>query len=409
MAKMKIGTKSPKPGIGAGPLEKLQSRPRVDILLPSKERFTKTNAGAISGVVRDLIEASQTPDCFNVVGMAVDAPFSGIKFTGLKPIRKWLYGSNIGLARAYLRRLDGAFDQTLNETFDETLNESGPPALIEVHSRCHVAAYIKAKRPDLKVALYLHNDPRDMKGAQTTQQRLALLQQMSAIICVSDYIVRCFLDGLTVDSALTKKVQSARNGAARWLTSPPVKKPMILIAGRMVPEKGILECATAIATVLADRPDWRVVVAGAKRFETAAPGSYEAEIGRALAPLGERAQMTGFVPIETIRALQADAAISACPSIWNDPMPKAVIESLAAGCALLTTRRGGIPEVAEGRAHIVDNPSIEEFVAALEKLVNDDKYRIHLQHLAWTDFPFTAEKMASDADSIRLAAITSET
>ena len=82
-------------------------------------------------------------------------------------------------------------------------------------------------------------------------------------------------------------------------------------------------------------------------------------------------------------------------------MPKAVIESLAAGCALLTTRRGGIPEVADGRAHIVDTPSIEQFRAAFEKLLTDDVYLKRLQDAAWNDFPFTANAMADDADALR--------
>ena len=80
-------------------------------------------------------------------------------------------------------------------------------------------------------------------------------------------------------------------------------------------------------------------------------------------------------------------------------MPKAVIESLAAGCALLTTRRGGIPEVADGRAHVVDTPSIAHFSAAFEKLLTDDAYRKSLQDAAWHDFPFTANAMADDADA----------
>ena len=86
-------------------------------------------------------------------------------------------------------------------------------------------------------------------------------------------------------------------------------------------------------------------------------------------------------------------------------MPKAVLEALAAGGALLTTRRGGIPEVAEGRAHIVDTPDVEGFASALQRLVADQSYRETLQRAAWQDFPFTAARMANDADAIRARAI----
>ena len=157
--------------------------------------------------------------------------------------------------------------------------------------------------------------------------------------------------------------------------------------------------------MLKDHPEWEVVIAGARRFEDSTPGSYEGQIARALQPLGPRARMTGFLPIEQIRELQEEASIIACPSIWHDPMPKAVLEALAAGGALLTTRRGGIPEVAEGRAHIVDTPDVESFASALQRLVADQSYRETLQRAAWQDFPFTAARMANDADAIRARAI----
>ena len=373
-------------------LASMVPRPRIDVLLPSKERFGPANAGAISGVVLDQIRNSATPDCFTVLGTAVDHPFEDIGFHGLHPRHAWLHGGNIGLAAAYLHALQ---DRT-------------KPDLVEVHSRCHVAAYLKAKRPDLRVALYLHNAPRTMKGSRSVQERRRLLRSMSAVICVSDYIRTCFLDGLGDAGGLANRVMTARNGATRWLTEQTSKRPMILLAGRMVPEKGILECAKASASVLQAFPDWEIVIAGARRFEESAPGSYEGEIARALAPLGRQARMTGFLPIEQVRVLQQQAAIIVCPSIWDDPMPKAVLEALAAGSALLTTRRGGIPEVAEGRAHIVDTPTIESFGKALQKLLTDRLYRESLQEAAWQDFPFSATRMAMDADAARARTLTTD-
>ena len=147
------------------------------------------------------------------------------------------------------------------------------------------------------------------------------------------------------------------------------------------------------------------MVAGARRFETSEQGSYEAQIADALAPIGKQARMTGFLPKADLLKLQQQAAIIACPSIWDDPMPKAVLEALAVGSALLTTRRGGNSEVAEGRAHIVDSPDVESFVDALERLVTDKLYRESLQTSAREDFPFTAERMATDADAIRAFAL----
>ena len=369
----------------ANPPEQIRRFPSVDILLPAKERFTAANAGAISGVVNDLVTASQTGGCFRICGTMVHIPLNNHEFLGLRPSGQWFRGKNIGCAADYLARIE----------------ETSAPDLVEVHSRCHVATYIKKRRPDLRVSLYLHNDPRDMKGGKSVSAREALLRTMAGIICVSTYIRDCFLDGLDIDDVLAAKVGVARNGAQRWLANQPAKHPVILIAGRMVPEKGILECAQALAAVLPKYPEWRLVIAGAKRFEAAKRGSYEAQISKVIGGLGEQAVMTGFIPPDEVRKWQAKAAISACPSLWDDPMPKAVIESLAAGCALLTTRRGGIPEVADGRAHVVDTPTIANFSSAFNKLLTDDSYRKSLQDAAWHDFPFTATAMADNADALR--------
>ena len=128
-------------------------------------------------------------------------------------------------------------------------------------------------------------------------------------------------------------------------------------------------------------------------------------MAKTLEPLGPRAQMKGFLPQSEIRRLQQEAEVIVCPSQWQEPMGKTVLEALAAGSALLTTRRGGIPETAEGRAHIVDDPTVDNLTSSLERLVTDDDYRATLQRKAWEDFPFTAQKMADDADTVRAAVI----
>ena len=372
------------------PLTSVSSAPKIDILLPAKEKFSSSNAGAISGVVRDLVQASRSATQFRVFGTDVKTSLMPDHFTGLLPQKSWLKGQNIGLAAAYL----------------DLIHATGAPDLIEVHNRCQVARYLVQKHHSLNVVLYLHNDPQKMKGGVSISERRYLLQKLAGVICVSDYIRNCFLDGLGDCTDLASKIGVARNGAHRWLKTPAIKENLILLAGRMVPEKGILECATAIARVLPHHPEWTLIIAGARRFEQSTRDSYENKIVSVIAPLEKRAKMLGFIPISEMRDWQARAAISVCPSLWDDPMPKAVLESLAAGCALITTRRGGIPEAAEGRALIIDKPSVDNFVHGFEKLLGDTSLRKNLQNIAWQDFPFTDAAMAEAADQLRLQALT---
>ena len=83
-----------------------------------------------------------------------------------------------------------------------------------------------------------------------------------------------------------------------------------------------------------------------------------------------------------------------------------MVEALAGGCAVLTTRCGGIPEVAEGRALIIDNPTVSAFCDGFNALLSDQDLRRDLQMRAWNDFPFTSAQMANKVDILRESVIT---
>jgi glycosyltransferase involved in cell wall biosynthesis len=78
-------------------------------------------------------------------------------------------------------------------------------------------------------------------------------------------------------------------------------------------------------------------------------------------------------------ALLASADIAVVPSMWDDPCPRAAIEALAQGCALVTSRRGGLPEIAGDAAIYVDPGDVAGFAAALRRLGEDEALRRGLQ------------------------------
>ena len=371
-------------------MSKPSTIPKIDLLLPFKESFSAANAGAVSTIVRDLIAEGSKPETQTVFGKEIANPFPGINFISLNTRHKWLHGRNIGFAAAYCNHL----------------KYNPLPDLIEVHGRCNVAAYLLKKKATIPISLYVYNDPREMAGTKFPKERQSLLRGLVQIVCVSNYIRDCFIDGLNPEKFDPSKIQNLDCGVKRRLARPPVKEPIIFIAGRMVPEKGILEAALAIAEILPFYPDWKLVIAGARRFKDAPAGSYEAKVGKAIVPLGSQAEMLGFIPPDAVRLWQERAEIAACPSIWQEPLGKVVVEALAAGCAVLTTRCGGIPEVAEGRALIIDNPTVSAFCDGFNTLLSDDTLRHDLQKKAWDDFPFTSAAMANKVDILRQSVIT---
>ena len=370
----------------------------IDILLPHKEMMTDSNRGAIATVVSELVLNSASPEMFSVFGVPLSNPIKGIDYQPISFYRKWLYGGNLGMAHAYLRSLK---------------SENRNPDLIEVHGRAQVAALIARRRPDLKVVLYLHNDPRHMKGSKTPAERNALLASLAGIFCISEFIKTCFCEALNQDAAAKDKIFIIPNGVARRLTTQPCKQKRVLIAGRRVPEKGILEACRAAVSVLPDAPDWTLHVIGGRRFSSEPPSAYEKQVCDAIASLGSQAVHHGFIPYDEVRAHQEQAAICIVPSLWEEPAGLTVIEALSAGAALITTNRGGIPETATGRAiivditaHLTDSTKLSEiFATQLRSLIIDEAKRTALQKKAWKDYPFCSEIMSTKADKLRISVL----
>ena len=58
------------------------------------------------------------------------------------------------------------------------------------------------------------------------------------------------------------------------------------------------------------------------------------------------------------------ADIAVVPSMWEEPFGLTVVEAMAAGLPLITTRSGGIPEICEGVATIIDREDIVNNLAS---------------------------------------------
>ena len=66
------------------------------------------------------------------------------------------------------------------------------------------------------------------------------------------------------------------------------------------------------------------------------------------------------------------------PSIWDDPAPLAVIESLVSGKPLITTRSGGIPEYADEQSAIIlerGDQLVDQLADAMTKIARGSDER----------------------------------
>lgn len=363
-----------------------RDQPEIAILLPHGECFGPAGAGAIALHVRDTTRASRFKDRIRIYGAPVADPFAGFDYCPLTPAWHGLRGRNVGLAETLLRRLQGR-----------------QGVMVEVYNRPNMLAHLAARAPDLPLTLRLSNDPTTMRGAHTPAERARLLAEARAILCVSDYVRRRFLDGL--DGRLrdpATRLQVTHNAIPRRLSAPPAKERLVLFVGRLIEAKGVADLMSALERVLPNHPGWRAEFIGTSRTRRNRQSSaLESALRERCARQGGVARCLGQLPNDEVMGHFERAAIVVIPSRWDEPLARTAIEGLAYGCAVLAYATGGLPEVLRGRGLLIERPSADALAAALEQAIGDDALRARLQHQAWHDYPFDIDALTARIDALR--------
>ena len=128
---------------------------------------------------------------------------------------------------------------------------------------------------------------------------------------------------------------------------------ILLFSGRLVPEKGILEVIEAMR-MLSDEPQIKLMVMGSSFYGNAIKDDpFISELKSRAEGLEDRIRFTGYVQHELMADYLRLADVAVIPSTWNDPFPTTVLEGMAAGLPIVTTDRGGIPEMVTPQNAIV--------------------------------------------------------
>lgn len=331
----------------------------VAIVLPKNEFFADGRAGAVALTVIDFLRSSRLATTTRVLGPPVETAFaSRARFQAVVPRRAWWRSRS----RAYVLGCQAVLD-------------AEPARVVEVHNRPDLFLDLAESLPNSACCLHLHNDPQTMRGCRAPAERTKVLGRAAAVFCVSGFVRARFLDGVRGDAA---KVHVLHNAIDVDTMPVAQKRPLILYVGRVIEEKGALPLAQAAAAVLPRLPGWTVVIAGAHRAgATGEPTAYEHAVMRALEPLGERASYRSYLPHSAVMRLFAEAAVAVVPSVWPEPFGRTALEAMAAGCALITSGRGGLGEVV-GDAAVIAEPEPEALAEAIARLARDEPLRAAL-------------------------------
>jgi len=145
----------------------------------------------------------------------------------------------------------------------------------------------------------------------------------------------------------------------------------IVQAARLVPKKGLVTALRAFAAFATKYP-WST-------FSMAGEGPMKGELQSLAMELGveDRVEFTGFLSQEALQGLFSIAHIFLHPSETahgdTEGVPNAMLEAMAAGLPVVSTRHGGIPEViTDGKNGLLcEEKNVGETTAALLRLAGD--------------------------------------
>jgi glycosyltransferase involved in cell wall biosynthesis len=359
------------------------SHRRLHLLLAPKERFEPAGAGAFALNVLETSRASRWKSGITVFGSPVEQPFTEVAFRPIVAPKWSLRGRNVAMVLRYANVV-----------------KREPPDLVEVFNRPVMVDHLRRRFAGTRLILHLGNDPRGMDGSRSVAERQKLLAQCDAIVCVSEFMRRCFLDG--VDDPLSRRAVVIHTGVPAPAAFPDGKEKTIIFAGRVALEKGVLQLVQALARVLPQHPSWTARIIGARWFGNSGDlNPYEKEVLRT-ARQCERIVPEGYLPHDDVVAALGKASIAVVPSCWDEPgHPRTADEALAQGAALICSKRGGIPEIGSERALFVDEVSADSLAAALNRLMSDDTEVRALQRRGWEDFPFEITHTTRHLDDLR--------
>lgn len=190
-----------------------------------------------------------------------------------------------------------------------------------------VPALATAGHPDRIVHLH-----QDLHGAARPAARLALPGARRLLV------PSAYLASRIAGSEVLENWTSDYAGAAR--SRPPQDQVTLGFIGRLTPDKGVIELASALSLLEHRHPGrFRLLLAGEPRFTDEAGRS---AVERALASCSAEVDRLGWVdPPE----LFARSDIAVFPSRFQEPFGLVAAEAMSAGVPVVVTRAGALPEV----------------------------------------------------------------
>ena len=343
---------------------------KISILLPYKENFSPTYAGAVSLFINDTLKISKYRTITTVYGN-----------TKFKKIFNHNY-VNINLNVRFLESQSKKYVQKFS--YIEKQKKSD---LIELHNRPIYIKYLTENLIRRNYILYFHNDPLTMIGSKTVNERIFLMKECYKIIFNSQWSKKRFLNGLSKEMQNSEKLIVINQSARKNKINLNKKKKIITFVGKLNKSKGYDLFGEAVLKILDKYKDWKSIVIGDEPRD-------KIEFHH------KNLRELGFRKHNEVLKIYKYTSIAVVCSRWEEPFGRTSLEASASGCAVIISNRGGLPETITNGIVIKDLNSRNIF-KEIENLILNTKLRKNLQRLSLKNFYLTNKFISGLIDKVR--------
>jgi glycosyltransferase involved in cell wall biosynthesis len=223
------------------------------------------------------------------------------------------------------------------------------PDLVYVHHHRHTPGAVLGGRP---IVCHMHLPPPERRS----RQEAVALRRVRGFVAVSRFTAGQWSERLRVspdrfaivpngvDVDNFRPADDQRRASIRRELGLPSDRFLILYAGRVDPEKGVEYALDALRVLSPD--EFHLAIAGEPN-----PGSFGGDhqaartYGESLRGDSADLPVTWLGRLGDVSHLLAAADLVVLPSLFADPLPLIVLETLASGTPIVASAVGGIPEM----------------------------------------------------------------
>ena len=342
---------------------------KIGTILPYKENFSYKKAGAVSLWVKDYLKFSKYKNNNLIYGNTNDKPYLSKNYINIniKTLNSKFYSSTNEYLKNIIKELD-------KDNFD----------IVEVHNRPNMIHELIDK-VNTKFILYLHNDPRSMKGAKTPKERVNLLSKVDKIIFITKWVKTKFFEDLNLDSNHYKcEIIYHSIEKERKILK---KEKKIVFVGKLNESKGYDIFCDATKKILDNHKNWKAYSIGdEKRIKTYS--------------IHPRHIMLGYMSHKKVLTFLSKSEIAVIPSRWEEPFGRTSLEASSRGCATIISNRGGLPETTD-EAIILEKLDVKTLKNTIENLIVNTKLRKLIQSKSRKNVKHLLKDNSSKIDMMR--------